>query len=76
MESGKYTIEELEIMISECQKKLALANKMLMEDENSDDEKQRLEKEMKNLHNQIFRFQSILRKQYTEEFSKSTNPHV
>ena len=71
MESGKYTIEGLEIMISECQKKLALANKMLMEDENTDEEKKRLEEEMKLIHNQIFRFQNQLRKSYTEEFSKS-----
>ena len=71
MESGTYTIEELEIMISECQKKLALAHKMLMEDENTDEEKKRLEEEMKLIHNQIFRFQNQLRKSYTKEFSKS-----
>ena len=73
MESGLYTIEELEIMISESQKKLTLAHKMLMEDENSENEKKRLEEEMKNLHNQIFLFQNQLRKKYTEEFSKSTD---
>jgi len=72
MESGKHTIEELEIMISECQKKLAMAHKMLMEDENADSEKKRLEDEMKSLHNQIFRFQNQLRKSYTEEYSKTT----
>ena len=71
METGQYTIEELEIMISESQKKLSMAHKMLMEDENTDDEKKRLEEEMKLIHNQIFRFQNLLRKSYTEEFSKS-----
>ena len=58
-------------MISESQKKLSMAHKMLMEDENTDDEKKRLEEEMKLIHNQIFRFQNLLRKSYTEEFSKS-----
>jgi hypothetical protein len=73
MERRICTTEELEITISECQKKLSLAHKMLMEDENADDEKKRLEEEMKNLHNQIFLFQNQLRKCYTQEFSKSTN---
>jgi len=73
MENGIYSIEELETMISESQKKLGMAHKMLMEDENTQEEQKRLEEELKVLNNQVFRFQSQLRKRYTEEFSKSTD---
>ncbi len=75
MEKQKFTVEELEMMISECQKKLALAHKMLMEDENTDEERKRLEEETRNLHNRVFRFQHQLRRSYTEEFSKSADAH-
>ena len=71
MEVPRYTIEELEGMIAECQKKLAFTHKLLMEDEVPEVEQKQLETEVKDLNNQIFRFQTQLRKRYSEEFSKA-----
>ena len=71
MEMPKYDIEQLEGMIAECQKKLAFAHRLLMEDEVPEQEQRQLEAEMKELNNTIFLYQSQLRKRYTEEFSKA-----
>lgn len=71
MEMPRYSIEQLESMISECQRKLAFTHKMLMEDEIAETEHHKLELQAKDLNNEIFRYQNQLRKRYTEEFSKA-----
>ena len=67
----RYNIEELEGMISECQKKLAFTHKLLMEDEVPEQEQKLLDAELKDLNNQIFLYQNQLRKRYSEEYSKA-----
>jgi hypothetical protein len=70
MEQKLHSIEALESMIAECQKRLAVVHGMLIENDLEDEEKARLNEEMKDLRNRMFFHQQELRKKYSDDFAK------
>ncbi|HQH41156.1 MAG: hypothetical protein ACPLXM_04510 [Bacteroidales bacterium] len=71
MDLQEYSIEELEQIISEQQKKILVSYQFLKEEGLSETEKKRIEDDILRLKNQMFQYQVILRKKYSEEFKKS-----
>ena len=71
MDLPEYSIEELEQIISEQQKKILVSYQFLKEEGLSETEKKRIEDDILRLKNQMFQYQVILRKKYSEEFKKS-----
>ncbi|MFW6275575.1 MAG: hypothetical protein ACOC2M_02970, partial [bacterium] len=63
-------IEKLEAMISDCQKKIAINHRLLMEDELTFEETNRLNEEIKRLKNMMFSYQAQLGKLYRFAFGK------
>ena len=73
MNTESSTIEKLEAMISDCQKKIAINHRLLMEDELSFEETARLNEEIKRLKNLMFSYQAQLGKLYRVTFGKFDN---
>lgn len=71
MDLQEYSIEELEQIISEQQKKILVSYKFLKEEGLNETDKKRIEDDIVRLKNQMFQYQVILRKKYSEEFKKS-----
>lgn len=71
MDLQEYSIEELEQIISEQQKKILVSYQFLKEEGLSETEKKRIEDDILRLKNQMFQYQVILMKKYSEEFKKS-----
>jgi UDP-N-acetylglucosamine 2-epimerase len=71
MDLQEYSIEELEQIIAEQQKKILVIYQFLKEENISESEKKRLEDDIVRLKNQMFQYQTVLRKKYSEEFKKS-----
>jgi hypothetical protein len=70
MENRIHSFEEIEAAIAECQKRLAVVHGMLIEDELAEEDKVRLNEEMKDLRNRMFFYQQELRKKYSDDFAK------
>ncbi len=71
MDLQEYSIEELEQIISEQQKKILVSYQFLKEEGLNETDKKRIEDDIVRLKNQMFQYQVILRKKYSEEFKKS-----
>ncbi|NLI23458.1 MAG: hypothetical protein GX419_01970 [Bacteroidales bacterium] len=71
MDLQEYSIEELEQIISEQQKKILVSYQFLKEEGLNETDKKRIEDDIVRLKNQMFQYQIILRKKYSEEFKKS-----
>lgn len=71
MDLQEYSIEELEQIISEQQKKILVSYQFLKEEGLYETDKKRIEDDIVRLKNQMFQYQVILRKKYSEEFKKS-----
>jgi len=71
MDLQNFGIDQLEMFIAEQQKKILVTHQLLKEDNLPETEVRRLNEELVRLKNQMFQYQTVLRKKYTEEFRKT-----
>jgi len=67
MDMKAYSLEELEVLIVDLQKKIFIGNANLKDETLAPEETLRLNEAMVNLKNQMFQFQTALQKKYSEE---------